>query len=424
MLNRISKWKGQPPVLQSGRFVLAMLLLAIDATAQNEPALMNQASKNSLIVFSAPSQNTIKRAVSLSANYMERACEPNGRFIYSVNVKSGLKSDQYNIVRHSGAVYALAMMQDSEPNDYTHDAMIRAALFLLQNYVKPGVRPDQLAVWSDPIAKASVAKLGATGLGLVALAAVEKTAHVVPLSDLEALGRFILFLQRPDGSFISEYLMDSGPVEGFESLYYPGEAALGLISLYEMDHNILWLNAAAQALSYLAQSRRNLSDVPPDHWALIATTRLLRHNEYKGSRILRQQLIRHAVQICQSLMRDQLQHPASDDLIGSFDLSGRTTPTATRVEGLLAALEFVPDRRLRLTIRGVIDRGVAFLLRAEITDGPYAGGMPGAAISGASESSDIRIDFVQHAMCAWLRYLQLTGKPPRGGKHSRKAMDF
>jgi hypothetical protein len=52
-------------------------------------------------------------------------------------------------------------------------------------------------------------------------------------------------------------------------------------------------------------------------------------------------------------------------------------------------------------------RGIAFLLRAQIVSGPEAGGMPGAIIISARDSSQIRIDYVQHALCAWLRYGQL-----------------
>ena len=107
-----------------------------------------------------------------------------------------------------------------------------------------------------------------------------------------------------------------------------------------------------------------------------------------------------------SLLRGQVEN-------GSFDEAGRTAPTATRMEGLLAALEFLPNdatgRRAR--IEAAVDRGIAFLLRAQITSGPYAGGMP-EAMPGARSimfradpgASDIRIDYVQHALSAWLRY--------------------
>jgi hypothetical protein len=36
--------------------------------------------------------------------------------------------------------------------------------------------------------------------------------------------------------------------------------------------------------------------------------------------------------------------------------------------------------------------------------------MPGAEVSADEEASTIRIDYVQHALCAWLRYRELLQK--------------
>jgi hypothetical protein len=52
-------------------------------------------------------------------------------------------------------------------------------------------------------------------------------------------------------------------------------------------------------------------------------------------------------------------------------------------------------------------------LRAQIASGPYAGGMPQTVLGDGSNpqdsgrGSDIRIDYVQHALSAWLRYQNL-----------------
>jgi len=118
---------------------------------------------------------------------------------------------------------------------------------------------------------------------------------------------------------------------------------------------------------------------------------------------MREELVRHAIQICESILRQQ--HSGSTmTLDGAFDSMGRTTPAATRMEGLLAALEFLPKGRLTEEIEAATSRGIAFLLRAQIKSGPYAGGMPGAFLPDAPGASEIRIDYVQHALCAWLRY--------------------
>jgi len=93
--------------------------------------------------------------------------------------------------------------------------------------------------------------------------------------------------------------------------------------------------------------------------------------------------------------------------LGAFDPDGRTAPAATRLEGLLAALEFLPKDEEHTKIEAAAGRGIAFLLRMQIGSGPYSGGMPGAFATRVLDSSKIRIDYVQHALCAWMRYQNL-----------------
>jgi len=301
------------------------------------------------------------------------------------------------------------MLNRAHKNGDALDTMVRAAQFLRLNYIGPGVRPDQQVVWSKPVTQQSnsqyhEAALGATGLGLVALAAVrEARPEAISLEQLQSLGRFLIFLESDDGSFVSKYRLETGPVPNWESLYYPGEAALGLMALYEADHSPTWLNAAAKSLAYLAKTRAGLTTVPADHWALIATAELLRYCDRSSCPVSREELVRHAIQICESILSEQLSG-SKMTLDGAFDSTGRTAPAATRLEGLLAAMEFLPKGRLSTEIEAAAGRGVAFLMRAQTNSGPYAGGMPGAFFPQARGGSEIRIDYVQHAMSAWLRY--------------------
>ena len=199
--------------------------------------------------YDPPSLSQISSAIDLAKGYTEQVCGSDGRFAYGTSIQSGKQNASYNIVRHAGAIYALTMMQ-SRPDQAAVETAVRAASFLQKNYIGPGAHEDQQVVWSKPLPQSSAADLGATGLGLVALAAVkQEQPSVVPLQQLQALGNFLMFLQREDGSFVSKYRLDTGPDEAFDSLYYPGEAALGFIDLYKIDHNERWLTAATSPIS-------------------------------------------------------------------------------------------------------------------------------------------------------------------------------
>jgi hypothetical protein len=408
--------------------ILCWFLLLCGSAALPEPDQEAQASDGPALSEPTPKPAEVSRAIALAAGYLERACSPDGKFAYRVDIGSGRESlSSYDIIRHAGAMYGLAMFIQSRPDPKAAAALLRAAKFLRENYIGPGVRPRQLVVWSQPVDRGSerrhsdgpqskprqrYAELGGTGLSLVALAAARQVnPESVPLEELQALGRFALFLQKEDGSFVHKYGSDSGPVTNWTSSYYPGEAALGFVALYEADHSLEWLESAGKALSYLAKSRVGLSTVPADHWALIATAKLLPYCDQGGCGVSREELMQHAIQVSKSILRDQFKGSAAIGLDGAFDPVGRTAPSATRLEGLLAALEFLPKSDLRDKIEAATGRGIAFLLRAQVVSGTQAGGMPGAIISRALDSSEVRIDYVQHALCAWLRYRECPQLP-------------
>ena len=179
----------------------------------------------------APATGRLSQAIEIAAHYLENACDENGKFAYLVDPESGTVSPTYNILRHAGSIYSLAMFNEAHPDQKAVDAMVRAAAFMRKNYIGPDAKSHALAVWSEPLPDQSDAELGAAGLALIALTALDKTKpDAVPLADLQGLARFVLFLQKSDGSFTSKYSPDTGPDEDFNSLYYPGEAALRLIS--------------------------------------------------------------------------------------------------------------------------------------------------------------------------------------------------
>jgi len=101
-------------------------------------------------------------------------------------------------------------------------------------YMSPDARSNELVVWSKAVGYTTEAELGGSALGLVALTEVARAQPgSIPVEDLQSLGRFIVSMQKPDGSFFHRYRAGAGPASGGESLYYPGEAALGLIDLHD-----------------------------------------------------------------------------------------------------------------------------------------------------------------------------------------------
>ncbi len=367
-------------------------------------------------------QNAIKR----SASYLVKATNEDGMFKYRINMDPTVKvKDKYNILRHAGTIYAMSMYHEQFPNENMRSAIERAGRYLQDESILPIAGQDNMmAIWSKPEVNGSnkprQAKLGGTGLGLLALFSIENIhPGFTPLRDLQALGRFIVYMQKEDGSFYSKYIPSKGGRrDQWQSLYYPGEAALGLLLLYEKDPSVVWLESAVKALEYLARSRKNSKSIPADHWALLATEKMLSFKNKDEMPVSRELLINHAIQISDAILQSQVashQRPLYD---GGFSKNGRTTPTATRLEGLLAALSFLPSNdEIRNRIDAAVPCGITFLLRAQVSEGKFVGALPRSVdridqgIQNVDKfnrrATEVRIDYVQHALSAMIQYLDM-----------------
>lgn len=372
-------------------------------------------------------QNT-RDAAWKSASHLARRVGEDGRFKYVINLGPSLPATgRYNILRHSGAVFALGMYYEMEPDPQVRAAMMRAGRYLRDQAIAPlPARDDLLAVWSRPevtlSGKPLQAKLGGAGLGLVALLTLEASAPGFSKPATQrGLAQFIIYMQEPDGGYFSKFIPSrGGRQDDWRSLYYPGEATLGLLMLYQSERSQPWLEAASKALAYLAQKRLGRKRFPADHWTLLATRKLLALPEAKQLPVSHALLLEHARQICETMLSEQI--IANDSRYdGAFDGYGRTTPAATRLEGLLAALTFLPPGDpLRARIEPAVHRGIAFLVRAQVKEGDFAGAMPRAidrlpsdeadAIRFNRRATEVRIDYVQHALSAMVQYLALFTK--------------
>ncbi len=373
--------------------------------------------------FNTRPATEVRQAIARAGSYLARICDADGKFVYRVNLNPEIfMQPGYNMLRHAGTMYALAMYEQFSPNAKTRDVLKRAAKFLQQSINPLPSEPSLLAVWSFPKITGSdkpvQVKLGGTGLGLVALLSVEQLLpETISREDARKLGQFLVFMQKEDGSFYSKYFpYGKGRDDSWTSLYYPGEAALGLLLLYEYDPDPLWLRTAIDTIMYLVRTREGRILVEADHWILLATAKLLELMGESQHAFPKEAILKHGIQICLSMLMEKHPFPDTVPEHGCFSYDGRTTPTAIRLEGLLAALTFLPpeETALRERITAAIQHGISFLLRTQIQEGAHAGGIPRAirllseahprfSSSFNKRATEIRIDYVQHALSAMIQ---------------------
>lgn len=389
------------------------------------PSGPQQVTRASASVDELVSSTGVEQAIRQAGEYLIRHCQSSGRFVYRTYLDGREPDQKYNLLRHAGSIYALTQYYDQTKSDEALATMVRASRWLRAEFVGPvDAHAGLLAVWTRPERLGHPkpwgtvqAKLGGAALALLAFKRVESRASgTVSPATLSGLARFIEFMQFEDGRFCSKYFPGTGRADSWVSLYYPGEAILALLTYCEQSRDSRWFEVAARGMGHLCRARIVDGEVPPDHWALLATEPLLAPaGEAVAIPVKRDAFLDHARRICRLMLATQNQNPTKPALLGGFTDDGRTCPTAIRLEGLLAAYRYLPetDVELRSRIASACHLGTGFLLRAQVRKGRLRGGFPRAVCSKTaipgnrsfnSRVPEIRIDYVQHALSALIGY--------------------
>jgi hypothetical protein len=347
-------------------------------------------------------------AANRAGDYLQRAVGADGRFVYSYLPKTDREKDSYNILRHAGTVYSMLELYEVNRRPELLAAARRALGYLLNQIEDCEVDGKTLPC----IVEEGEVKLGGNALAAIALAKhIEVTGDTGHLPTLRRLGEWILDVQEPDGEFgVHKQSHPDGKVSDFVSEYYPGEALLALMRISALDADARWLDGAEQGARFLIETRD--AGVPDtelnhDHWLLYALNEIYRERD-------RPIFLEHALRIAGAIASSQNRDPEFRDWLGSYYRPPRSTPTATRTEGLTAAYRLARDfdhpaeaARFLEAIRLGIDFQLQTQFRPEsvlyLAD-------PQRALGGFHRSLtnyEIRIDYVQHNISGLLAYRQI-----------------
>ena len=304
-----------------------------------------------------------------------------GRMRYRYDVGTGIIHDDYNMLRHLGSTWALLDVAKSAPDlPQLRDAASRALGFALKTGIRFFGRPDQICVEEE-----GVIKLGGNGLAILALLAQNDVSPSPELVSIaEGLGRYVIDQRQESGDLAHKRNFATGRLIQFKSDYFTGEALFGLMRLYEVTRDTIWLDAVADCETVLAPLDYGVPE--QSHWCLYALELLYRYRPQKL-------FLDHAVRIA----RHTLERPR-------YRRSGRSTPVACRSEGLSAFLRLARDAPGAVaphfvdTVRAAVAHNLDLQIRHRLPDGAFAGGGQG------SEATEVRIDYIQHNISAFLAW--------------------
>lgn len=357
---------------------------------------------------------SVARATELAERYIVGHQGEDGIFAYALNPFSSEPAvpDVGNIARQSGTSLVLCELGSRAAVDSA-----ARALTALSELARDGAGFRALSLRPER------ASLGHSALALIAMLSCRKRPEVAPefreqITGLAGdLGRFVLRMQRPDGSFYDDVaLPDGAPSGDHESLFGAGQAIFGLVLLDEV--------ARAEPRRGLPSSRvlREAITRAMDHYASRHWPRALRSLFYLEENwhclAARAALAAHRhdayERFCLDYVAFKSRFILSPDEVTDGTLRGgygigplfplHVTPTAGFGEAMAAAIAVKRARGMPLEKdREVLARALGFVL-AQQWDARACFACAGSeALGGFSESAAtpvIRVDYVQHAWAA------------------------
>ena len=355
-------------------------------------------------------------AVARGADYLTRIMSPQGRYVYMYHPVDDRDESSYGWLRHAGTTYALF---EAYEEFGTPSYLEKGELAL--RYLASHLSPDSASQgkYALDTNDEEQQKVGGAGLALLAFAKhAAVTGKRDGLETMRSLARFILKQQYPDGHFRcnADVEGETGKKLKRELWYYPGEAVLALMRLYAIEPQPSYLDAARRGANWIVRVRDAFvseDNQDHDHWMSYAYNELYRVTRDEA-------YLKHAYKIARAIQSKQrgAKGAPAPDLIGTF-YEGQTTPAATRVEAYDA--DIVLSRFAGKAEPWLVDparQAARSVLGQQFdSEGAYWLKNPAKARGGVRESlfvQDVRIDYVQHAMSAWLHLARILRDPDYG----------
>jgi len=370
-----------------------------------------------------PNPEVLRERIKLAADYLKRETSPQGEITYEYFASEDRTGSGYNILRHAGTVYSMMQGYRLHPDPELLDASLRAMRFYQKAMQEDAKHPGEWFVRDVNRVRSGGrqrlgrrAKLGGIGLGLCMMVEIEKAVPgTVDLEQVRGMARHLERMQNPDGSFESFYNWDGKEKSKRKSIFYSGEAILGLLRVHQLTGEEHWLDIAVKGADYLVHKRwKSLGIriyIPMDAWLLQALEEMDRVRPDKARAA-------YAFSIGESIARGKLMDPESTppDFLGA-NLSGPSSmPNAATAgsfgEALSAAARLEARRRPGETrFHNFAMYNASFQLRNQFW-GPNSYYVPNPARSLGGfrvkqDFAEVRNDHVQHNLSGLFGLLDL-----------------
>lgn len=370
-----------------------------------------------------PGSEVLRERIKLAGDYLARETSDQGEITYEYFASDDRTGSGYNILRHAGTVYSMMQAYRLRPDPALLKASLDAMRFFQKAMREDSKHPGEWFVRDVNSVRSGGrqrlgrrAKLGGIGLGLCMMVELEKAVPgSVDMEQVRGMGRHLVRMQNPNGSFVSFYNWDGKEKSNRKSIYYSGEAILGLLRLHQLTGEQEWLDVAVAGADYLVHKRWKSLGLrfytPMDAWLLQALEEMDRvaPDDARAA---------YAFGVGEAIARGKLMDPASTppDFLGA-NLSGPgSMPNAATAgafgEALSAAARLEARRRPgEHRFRDFAMYNANFQLRNQFW-GPNSYYLPNPARSLGGfrvkqDFAEVRNDHVQHNLSGLFGLLDL-----------------
>ncbi|KXF77926.1 hypothetical protein ATN84_24735 [Paramesorhizobium deserti] len=246
------------------------------STGSGDVYLLNGASRDAGRRDVGPlTAGQVRDLIRKASSYLASQVKPDGRFYYGWHPCFDRPIDTYNSLRHASTVFAMLDAWEATRDLQLKDAIDRAIEYLTNVLIKDVDVDGKSAAFL--LEENGEIKLGGSAVCLLSLtkySELMKTEKYLGL--LERLAEGVLYMQDQEtGKFSHVFNYPSLSLkEEFRTIYYDGEAAFGLMRLYDLSRDPRWLSAVEKAFAHFIDAKHWKAH---DHWLSYCVNELTRY---------------------------------------------------------------------------------------------------------------------------------------------------
>lgn len=250
------------PAMEPDQPVIQFSTAGVFVHKGDSPHRIGEDGHRDIAALDSPTLSTMIQRIS---DYLTEACTESGKFHFVRMPCFDKPLNYYNTIRHLGTVYAMLEAYALLGGEKLRAAIERATAYVVQRFAVRKTLPDgsQAAFFKESFV--DEVRLGGGGIGLLLFTKYAQLIDPKPFDALmRELGRGILHMQEADGGFVHILrAKDLTLLKRFSIVFYDGEAVFGLLRLFEITGERIWLDAVQRAFDAFIASRHWRHH---DHW--------------------------------------------------------------------------------------------------------------------------------------------------------------